>query len=168
MSNAPEQNVNENQTSGFETTSSQSLSITNTKADLGKRFVAIVLDMVIAAVLALIPVVGGLIACAYLVVRDGLEFDFMDRRSIGKKVMKLRPVRLDGKPMDIQTSLTRNWMYGMGFIAAIPVIGWILALPIVLLAFGILIYDLIKIFGDPQARRLGDTMAKTVVIEVNS
>jgi uncharacterized RDD family membrane protein YckC len=80
------------------------------KADLTKRAVALIIDGLIAGAIGRIPFIGGLIGAAYMLTRDGFEFDFMDHRSLGKKLMKLRPVRLDGKPVDIETSMRRNWV----------------------------------------------------------
>jgi uncharacterized RDD family membrane protein YckC len=138
------------------------------KADLGKRFVAMLIDCVAAMVLGVVPVLGAVLGAAYFLLRDGLEFDFMDGRSLGKKVMKLRPVREDGRPMDIQTSMRRNWMYTFGAVGVIPVVGWILLIPLAAVATAIGVYEVIKVFTDPQGRRLGDAMAKTVVIEVEA
>ena len=65
----------------------------------------------------------------------------MDRRSIGKKLIKLRAVRLDGQPMTVEDSL--------------GIIGLILA-----------IIEAIMALTDPEGRRLGDKLANTKVIEV--
>ncbi|MHB1224164.1 MAG: RDD family protein [Gemmatimonadaceae bacterium] len=142
------------------------------KADLGKRFIAAVIDGVIGFGIGLIPFVGGLIAAAYWLVRDGLEIEFMDRRSIGKKVMKLRPVRLDGLPMDIPTSVRRNWMFALGgviqMLMFIPILGWLLMIPVAIVAIALGLLELYKVVTDPQGRRLGDGMAGTRVIEVES
>ncbi|MFN3414252.1 MAG: RDD family protein [Thermoanaerobaculum sp.] len=81
---------------------------TQGKADLGKRFIAALIDGILAAGVSFIPIVGGIIAALYILLRDGLDVEFMDKRSIGKKLMKLRPVRLDGQPMDPVTSAKRN------------------------------------------------------------
>lgn len=148
----------------------ETLSLTTGKPDTGKRIVAAVIDCVVAAVLNFIPAIGGLVAAGYWLVRDGMEIDFMDRRSIGKKVMKLRPIRLDGQPMTIETSARRNWMFALGgvawFLKYIPIFGWLL-LPIVGLgALALGFYELYRVLSDPQGRRLGDTMAGTKVIEV--
>ena len=148
----------------------ETLSLTTGKPDTGKRIVAAVIDCVVAVVLNFIPAIGGLVAAGYWLVRDGMEIDFMDRRSIGKKVMKLRPIRLDGQPMDIDTSARRNWMFALGgvawFLKSIPIFGWLL-LPIVgLAALALGFYELYRVISDPQGRRLGDTMAGTKVIEV--
>lgn len=144
---------------------------TGRKADLGKRAVAAIIDGVIAGVIGFIPIIGGLVGTAYMVLRDGLEFEFMDRRSLGKKLMKLRPVRLDGGTMDIETSLKRNWMFGLGALIQvlrfIPVV-WILLIPIVgVAALVIGIMEIVFVLKDEEGRRWGDTIANTKVIEVN-
>jgi len=66
------------------------------KADLGKRFIAAIIDAAIAAVVGFIPFIGGFIGAAYILLRDGLAYDIKDHRSVGKRLMKLRPVALDG------------------------------------------------------------------------
>lgn len=138
------------------------------KADLGKRLIAGLIDGVLAGGVSLIPGIGGIIAAAYMLVRDGLEVDFMPRRSIGKKVMELKPVRLDGAPVDLQTSAMRNWMFALGGVTAllviIPVIGWLLMIPVGLAALGLVIVEIVLVLTDDQGRRLGDKMAKTIVV----
>lgn len=142
------------------------------KAELSKRIIAVVIDAVLAMVVGMIPLVGGLVGAAYWLVRDGLEVEFMDRRSLGKKLMKLRPVRLDGQPMDIATSVKRNWMFAFGGVAQIlmyiPIIGWLMLIPVALIALALGLFELFKVITDPQGRRLGDSMAGTKVIEVAS
>ena len=150
------------------------------KADVGKRIVAGLIDAVVAAVAtfvvaAVAPVLGGLVGAAYWVLRDGLNLQFMDHRSIGKKVMKLRPVTLDGTPMDITASVKRNWMFGFGGLvtpfAMNPILGLlflILLIPLALVAFGIGIIEIILVLTDKEGRRLGDKMANTKVIEVDA
>ncbi len=150
-------------------TAFSSTSAGTAKADLGKRFIAVIIDAVIGAVVGLIPVVGGIVAAAYWLCRDGLEYDFMDRRSIGKKVMKLRPVRDDGQPMDLQTSFRRNWMFALGglvaLLAVIPIIGWILLPIVALVAVVIGIVEAVLVVTHDEGRRFGDKMAGTHVIE---
>jgi uncharacterized RDD family membrane protein YckC len=139
---------------------------TTTKADLVKRFIAALIDSVLASVVALIPVVGGIVGAAYILVKDGLDIEFMDKRSIGKKLMKLRPVRLDGGNMDITTSLQRNWPLAIGSILSIiPFLGWIAA---IIIAPIIAIIELVLVLTDPEGRRLGDKLAGTKVIEVEN
>jgi len=141
------------------------------KADLSKRAVAAIIDAVVAVLIGLIPWIGGLISAAYWVVRDGMEFEFMDQRSVGKKLMKLRPVTADGGKLDMMMSVRRNWMFGFGgimaFLMYIPILGWLLMIPVGLLAMVIGIIELIKVFTDEEGRRFGDVWAQTKVIEVD-
>jgi len=140
------------------------------KADLGKRFVAVLIDGVIAGIVAaVIPAVGGIIASAYMILRDGLEFDFMNHRSIGKQIMKLHVNTVDGAPIDIMTSVRRNWMFGIGYLIPllifIPILGWI-AIPFVGVASVVLcLIEVFLVLTDGQGRRLGDKIAKTVIAE---
>ncbi len=142
------------------------------KADPSKRAVAAIIDAVIAVLIGLVPWVGGLVAAAYWVLRDGMEFEFMDHRSVGKKIMKLRPVTADGGKLDMMMSVQRNWMFGFGgilaFLVYIPFLGWLLMIPVGLLAMVIGIVELIKVFTDEEGRRFGDVWAKTKVIEVDA
>jgi len=137
----------------------------NGKADLGKRAAAVIIDWVIAWVVAIIiPFVGGLIAAAYMLLRDGFEVNFMDRRSLGKKLMKLRPVTLDGSPVDITVSVKRNWVFAIGPVLMIfPVVGWVFG-SIVGIIIGII--EVVLVFSDEEGRRMGDKLANTKVVEV--
>ncbi len=140
------------------------------KADIGKRFIAAVIDAVIAVFVGFIPFIGGLIATAYWLVRDGLDVEFMDHRSLGKKIMKLRPVTLDGAPVDIMTSMKRNWMFALGGVAqlfASTIIGLIIALPLLVLVVVIAVVEIVLVLSDSEGRRLGDKIANTKVIEVD-
>lgn len=144
---------------------------TATKADLTKRFVAALIDGIIGGVLSFlvglaIPFVGGILGAAYILLKDGLDIEFMDKRSIGKKVMKLRPIRLDGGTMDINTSIMRNWPLAIGsIISIIPILGWVFG-PLAALVFGVI--ELVLVLTDPEGRRLGDKFANTKVIEVEN
>ncbi len=141
------------------------------KADLGKRFVAALIDGIIAFIVGLIPFIGWLIGAAYMLLRDGLEIDFMNRRSLGKKLFKLRPVRLDGRPMDLGTSAKRNFVFAIGpigeFFLIIPVVGWAIAILLGLAALVLVIIEIILVATDAEGRRLGDKVAGTKVVEVN-
>lgn len=142
------------------------------KAELSKRFVAIIIDSVIAVLVGLIPWIGGIIAAAYMVLRDGMELEFMDNRSVGKKLMKLRPVTADGGKLDMMMSVRRNWMFGFGgvmtFLMYIPILGWLLMIPVGILAMVIGVVELIKVVTDEEGRRFGDVWSNTKVIEVEN
>ncbi|MBN1824671.1 MAG: RDD family protein [Candidatus Eisenbacteria bacterium] len=135
------------------------------KADLGKRFVAILIDGILSGLIGLVPVIGGLIGAAYMLTRDGLNFDFMDKRSLGKKLMKLRPVRVDGGEVDVSVSVKRNFIFAIPLVLMIiPVLGWILA-PI--LSLVVMILEVVLVLSDEEGRRWGDKFAGTKVIEVD-
>jgi len=132
------------------------------------RFVAFLIDAVAVALIGLVPIIGGLAGIAYVLFRDGLDLEFMHRRSLGKKLMKLTVVRTDGLPMDPITSARRNWPLVFGSLAQllvyIPVIGWIL-IPFVVIAGGVLvIIEIVRILTNPDGRRLGDGYAGTKVV----
>ncbi len=135
------------------------------KADLGRRIVAAIIDGVIAGVVGVIPVVGGLVGAAYMLLRDGLDLDFMKGRSIGKTVMKLRVLRLDGQAMDIGTSVKRNIPFAIGpLIMVVPVLGWIIG-PVVAMIIGLI--EVILVLTDADGRRMGDKLAETMVVDSN-
>ena len=139
------------------------------KADVGKRFIAAIIDTVIAFAICIIPLIGGIIGTAYMLLKDGLDYEFMDKRSIGKKMMKLRPVTLDGKEVDIHVSFKRNWMLALGvlimFLLVIPIFGWILIPFVALVSLVLGIIEIIFIISKEDGRRLGDKIANTQVIE---
>ncbi len=143
---------------------------TAVKADLTKRFVAGIIDAVAAVVVGFIPFVGGLISAAYWLTRDGLDLEFMPNRSLGKKLAGLQPVTLDGKPLDLTASAKRNWPFAIGGLAQalvfIPIIGWLLLIPVALAALVLVIVEIFFVVTDEEGRRLGDKIANTKVIEV--
>ncbi len=139
------------------------------KADLSKRVIAMIIDGAIAGVLSTIPVAGGIIGGLYILLRDGFDFDFMKGRSVGKTLMKLRPVRLDGGVMDFGTSIKRNWMFALGLVisalALIPILGWMLIPFVAILSPIVVIIEAFLVYSDDQGRRFGDRLADTRVIE---
>ena len=142
------------------------------KPDTMTRFIAFLIDAVAVYAVGLVPIIGGIVGVAYVLLRDGLDYEFMDKRSIGKKIMKLRPVRLDGKPMDMRTSVMRNLPLTLGSLAQIllfvPILGWILV-PFVLIAgIVVVIIEIVRVFNDPEGRRWGDQLAGTKVIVVKA
>lgn len=140
------------------------------RADLGRRAVAALLDASIAWLLALaVPGIGGLAGAAYLLFRDGLEFDFMDHRSVGKQLLKLRLAREDGGPIDLWVSVRRNWTISLApltmTLSVLPLIGLLLA-PVVMAAALLLgAVELLVLLTDDRGRRLGDRLAGTLLLE---
>lgn len=139
------------------------------KAELGKRLLAALIDGALCAVVSLVPVLGWLVGAVYVVVRDGLDVEFMKRRSIGKQVMKVRAVRLDGQPMDIATSAKRNFPFVLGLIGlplmVIPILGWAVAGLLGVVQLVISIIEIVMVLTDPEGRRMGDKFAGTKVID---
>lgn len=125
-----------------------------------------------SVVLGLVPIVGPLAGALYWLLRDGLDLPFMDRRSIGKKAIGTRPIRLDGSPMDPLSSMRRNWVFCVGAILwpllFVPVLGWVLIIllvgPIVLTQLILLVVELVLVMTDDDGRRWGDRLAGTRVI----
>ena len=140
-----------------------------TKADIGKRMVAVLIDSAIAFVIwMVIPAIGSLVGAAYILLRDGMEFDFMNHRSVGKHVMKLRLVSVDGSSPDLMTSVKRNWMFALGLLQPflIYTIVGIMLLPFLGLAtLGLTITELVLVLTDTDGRRLGDKIAGTRIVE---
>ena len=142
------------------------------KADLVKRFLAFLIDGVIAAIVSRIPWIGGILAALYILFRDGFDYEFMDHRSLGKRIMHLRPLCDDGSPVTFRVSATRNWPLVVTSLAIvlllIPILGWLL-IPLAWVAGLILL--LVEGFltvTDEQGRRWGDRLAGTRVVETES
>jgi uncharacterized RDD family membrane protein YckC len=128
------------------------------KAEVGTRLIAALIDAVLQWVVGLIPIVGGLIGAAYMLLRDGLP----DGQSLGKKVMKLRVVTLDGKKADYVASCKRNVIFAIpSIITIIPIVGWIIG---GILGVVVAVVEIVGVFNDPKGRRLGDKWANTQVI----
>lgn len=142
------------------------------KADLLKRFLALLIDGVIAAVLSRIPWLGGIVAGLYLLLRDGFDFEFMDHRSLGKRIMRLRPLCDDGSPVTLQVSAKRNWTIAVSSLAVVLLIFPLLGLVLVPLTWVIgLVLVLVEAYltvTDAEGRRWGDRLAGTRVVETES
>ncbi|BAS29313.1 RDD family protein [Limnochorda pilosa] len=139
------------------------------KADLIRRFVAAVLDGVVAGVLNLaIPLLGGLLGAAYILFKDALPYEVTRNRayanqSIGKRAAGLEVALLEGHgPMSWGLSAQRNWPLAIGAVlGAIPLAGWVLG-PVLGSLIGLV--EALLIVIDPDGRRLGDRMAETQVV----
>ncbi len=133
------------------------------KVDLARRFVAILIDAILAGIVCLIPFIGGFIGAAYILLRDGFDFDFMKGRSLGKVAMNLKPVLVDGeKSTDISASVKRNWTLAVGYVfSSIPIINLIFAV----IGAILWIVEAVLVISDAEGRRLGDKMAGTKVID---
>jgi len=115
----------------------------NQKVKFMPRFLAAVIDGVIAWVPSLIPVLGAIISSSYLLLKDGIMYQVTGdedwkNKSIGKKLLNLEVVRLDGEDVDLMTSVKRNIPLTIGsFIAIIPILGWLIG-PVVAFTLAVL------------------------------
>lgn len=153
------------------------------KADLVKRFLAVLIDGLIAGAIAWVfgwfgtfmGGVGTLIGAGYILTRDGLNSPYADGRSIGKKLIGLRPTRLDGGPMTIETSVRRNWTLAAGSIVSgigTMLVGLgplaLLGVPVLILSalVGLLgLVEAVLVVTDSEGRRIGDKTGGTKVVE---
>ena len=128
------------------------------RADLTTRAIAGLVDLLIIIGLARLPdIIGFLSAAGYILIRDGL----FDRRSIGKKLIGLRVLSLEGPAPSTpyRYSIIRNIPFVTAyFLSFIPYAGWVLG-PIALGVEGL------TAIGDKAGMRIGDMLARTQVVQ---
>jgi len=102
------------------------------------------------------PESGIFIGIFYLLISDGL----FNGRSIGKKFLRLKVINIDRQSnADFRDSIIRNLPLAFPlFFLLIPIVGW-------LIFFLIFAFEFILMVGDSEAKRFGDYLAKTSVIE---
>jgi len=127
------------------------------KAGLLVRTVAKILDfIIIVAALEIIPKAGFFAGFAYLLIGDSL----FDGRSLGKKLIGLKVVSADTfTPCTLRNSILRNSTLGIGYLFyKVMWFGWIFIVIAAIIEFLILL-------GSREQKRLGDEIAKTIVID---
>ena len=138
------------------------------KADLFKRFLAALIDGIIASLLIYIPVLGAIVSTVYLLTKDAIAFEItkntdFKNRSIGKKIMGLEVVSLEGKDIDWTISVKRNLPIAIGSaFGIVPIIGWIIGSIVGLV---LMVVEIVLAVTDNDGRRLGDRWANTQVAE---
>lgn len=136
--------------------SSEGESLEYSKANLLNRFIAKIIDLIVAAAFSkLLQPVGFFAGLTYLLIADG----FFDGRSLGKKLINLKTIKADGEMCTYKDSILRNLTVSAGYIFFfIPYVGWLLAL---------IIYSVegLVIIGNEKGLRIGDELAKTYVVE---
>ncbi|MCK4936770.1 MAG: RDD family protein [Elusimicrobiales bacterium] len=119
------------------------------KANFGKRFVALLIDAGCCFVVGFIPILGWIAGILYTFARDGIDFGGLDNRSIGKKVMGLRVINTEtGTRCNYKDSVIRQIVF------VVPILNFLVAL-----------VELVVVLSDDKGIRLGDKLAKTMVIE---
>ena len=127
------------------------------RAGLLLRTAAKIVDFIlIAAVIEIIPRAGFYAGLMYLLLGDG----FFDGRSVGKKLLRLKVLSTEtGGPCSFKDSILRNSTFGVGYaLWIVPFIGWIFIVMVSVVEF-------LLVLGSKDGMRLGDEIAKTVVIE---
>lgn len=127
------------------------------KAHVLNRFIAKLIDLfIVVAAGEIASPVGFLSGLVYILIADG----FAGGKSIGKRLVGLQTMRLDGRDTaGFRESIIRNLPLGGAQIAyAVPYIGWFVSL--VILAF-----ESFLIIGNEQGHRLGDEVARTHVLD---
>ncbi len=138
------------------------------KADLFKRFIALLIDDIVASLLVYIPILGALVSAVYLLTKDAIAFEItknpdFKNRSLGKKVMGLEVVSFDGSDIDWTISLKRNLPLAIGSaFGIVPIIGWVVG---GIIGFVMVIVEAVLVISDDKGRRLGDRWANTQVVE---
>src|SRR5579884_4124715 len=118
---------------------------------VGPRFLAVLIDSIILGIIygilafalrgsTAVGTLMGIIGIAYLIVMEATQ-----GATIGKKVLGLRVVKLDGTPIGWGESITRNLLR-------------------IIDSIGAYLLGAILIWTSPTKQRLGDRVAKTVVI----
>lgn len=92
-------------------------------------------------------ILSGFLAMVYIVFRDGL----FDGQSIGKKILGIRVVHMDGRPISYVDSSFRNVLF--------------IFYPIYALTAAVIVVEALVSLRDPQRRRLGDRIGKTCVVQ---
>ncbi len=127
------------------------------RAGLLVRTVAKILDFIlIAAAAEIVPKAGFYAGLAYLLIGDSL----FDGKSVGKKLVGIGVISsVSREPCTIKDSIVRNSIFGAGyFLSRIIWFGWIFLVLIAVLEF-------IMMLGNRDHMRIGDEMAKTLVID---
>lgn len=142
------------------------------KADTSRRFLAFAIDAVLVIALTLLPYVGGLLAGLYVLLRDGLDVAFFDRRSVGKRLARLRPLRDDGAPMDLATSARRNALLAITsfslFLGPVPILGPVIRPIGTAVGIVLVLLEGYLALTDLTGLRPGDHLARTRVIDADA
>jgi uncharacterized RDD family membrane protein YckC len=119
-------------------------------ADWQHRGMAFLVDMFLYAALHFggpalgFGILGGFLGVLYITFRDGL----FGGQSVGKKILGIRVVHMDGRPISYIDSSFRNVLF-----------------IIYLLIPAAIVIEALAAYMHPERRRLGDRIAKTCVVQ---
>lgn len=137
------------------------------KADIFRRFIAFLIDGIVASILIYVPILGGIVSTVYMLTKDVIAYEItknpdFKNRSLGKKVMGLEVVSMEGEDIDWGLSIRRNLPLAVGSVCSIvPIIGWIIG---AILGFIMSIVEIFLVLTDNNGKRLGDRLANTQVV----
>ena len=128
-----------------------------------ERYIGYLLEIFPVVIISFLPVVGPLLAVAYLLARDAI----FPGQSFGKKILKLKVIdQVSGKPASMRESVIRNFPLAMNFFfPLVPIIGHLIGGVTGTIVF---VIEAIAIATDKEHRRLGDKLAGTIVIKENA
>ncbi|MFO7942343.1 MAG: RDD family protein [Bacillota bacterium] len=138
------------------------------RAGIGNRFLAALVDGLIAGLPSAIPLIGPIFGTLYTLTKDAAVYELTGRpdfrnRSIGKKLLGLevQPSRLHPY-VTWEVSIRRNIPLAIGnIIMIIPLLGWVIG-PVIGLVMAIVEITMVLVSED--GRRIGDRLADTVVV----
>jgi len=119
-------------------------------ADWQHRGMAFLIDMLLYAAFHFggptlgFPILGGFLGVLYITFRDGL----FGGQSVGKKILGIRVVHMDGRSISYIDSSFRNVLF-----------------IIHLLIPAAIVVEAVAAYRHPERRRLGDRIAKTCVVQ---
>lgn len=145
-----------------------------TKVRVANRIGAKLIDLsLIILVAAVLPYpLGPLLAFAYSLAGDGMNFGPFRGQSIGKRILGLRVICGHGhghaktqRPAGFRESVMRNAPVGVAtFFAIIPIWGWLI---LALVGIPLMVMEIYLMLSVETGHRLGDVMGETEVIEAS-
>lgn len=128
--------------------------------------IALVLSIILSVLMAVIPRLAGSIYAKPS--SEGIILVLLDCALL-LFVWFLAVKLVLASPEAGWASIRRNWMFAAGPVICIlmfvPILGWIAAFLLGLVASALGIIEIVKVFTDPRGKRIGDNIAGTIVLE---
>jgi uncharacterized RDD family membrane protein YckC len=125
-----------------------------------ERMLAFTVDYLIAFGFLFIPYVGPALSFLYLLCRDGIKF--LNYKSIGKKIFKIKVIKGNELHASLWQSIKRNLIFLPNCLLMLPGNYKYAVLIINIITMLIEVYLL---FTSSDTQRMGDSIADTLVIE---
>jgi uncharacterized RDD family membrane protein YckC len=131
-----------------------------TLASPTERMLAFAVDYLIAFGLFFIPYAGPALSFLYILCRDGIKF--LNYKSIGKKIFKIKVIKGNELHASLWQSIKRNLIFLPNALLLLPDNYKYAVLAINIVTILIEVYLL---FTSSDTQRMGDNIADTLVIE---